>query len=81
MDELNPGQLGEAGMPQIDWSQAEDLKCDECGSTYFRQAQIFKKVSKFMTGAERDTLFPFTVLRCDDCGHVNDSLKPQFPEN
>lgn len=65
--------------PQIDWSQTTDLKCDECGCIYFNQVTQAKKISKFLTGGDRDTLAPFSVLRCADCGHVNDELKPAFP--
>ena len=46
-----------------------DLKpmiCSECGSMYFRQVMCINKVSRFLTGQDKDTVYPVPVFRCDD---------------
>jgi uncharacterized Zn finger protein len=56
---------------QIDPSQGTDIKCEECGSIYFIEVVTFKKFSKFLTGADKDSVSIAPVFRCADCGHVN----------
>ena len=63
----------------IDWAQTEELTCDECKSPYFEPVSSFRKISKFLVGGDRDQLFPLQVIRCADCGHVNEDLKPVLP--
>ena len=57
-----------------------DLKpmiCSECGSMYFRQVMCINKVSRFLTGQDKDTVYPIPVFRCDDCGHVPEEFQPE----
>ena len=63
----------------VDWSKTTDLECDACKCKYFQTVIQFKKVSKFAIGADRDQLYPLNVIRCADCGHVNEALKPVIP--
>jgi|TARA_R100000081_G_C4742321_1_gene129615 uncharacterized Zn finger protein len=58
-----------------------DLKpmtCTECGGMYFRQVMAINKVSRFITGADKDTIVPVPVFRCDDCGHVPEEFQPEL---
>jgi hypothetical protein len=34
------------------------------------------KVSRFITGADKDSMVPVPVFRCDDCGHVPEEFRP-----
>jgi hypothetical protein len=43
---------------------------------YFRQVMAINKVSKLMTGADKDTMIPIPVFRCDDCGCVPEEFQP-----
>ena len=33
------------------------------------------KVSRFITGADKDSMIPVPVFRCDDCGHINEEFR------
>jgi uncharacterized Zn finger protein len=61
----------EKNLPRIDLKEQPTLTCKECGSKYFREVVLTKKVSKLLTGSMEDTIVPFPTYRCDDCGHVN----------
>lgn len=57
--------------PRIDLRQQETIKCESCGSKYFKEITMLKKVPKLLTGSHEDTLVPFPTYMCNDCGHVN----------
>jgi uncharacterized Zn finger protein len=65
----------EKNLPKIDLREQPTISCEECGSNYFKEIVLIKKVSKLYTGSMDDTLVPFPTYRCDDCGHVNDDFK------
>jgi uncharacterized Zn finger protein len=46
--------------PKVNLRDCETVKCEKCGSIYFRE----------------DTNVPFSVAKCDDCGHVNKGFNP-----
>jgi predicted nucleic acid-binding Zn ribbon protein len=62
--------------PKIDLRDQPTIHCERCGGHYFKEVILLKKVSKLLTGSSEDTLVPFPVYRCDDCGHVNDTFNP-----
>ena len=43
----------------------------------FEEKMMIKKVSKFMTGAEHDSIAPIPVIACANCGHINELFKPR----
>jgi len=57
--------------PKIDLKECKTIKCEKCDGIYFREVLILKKVPKIMTGSPEDTNVPFSVIRCDDCNHIN----------
>ena len=57
---------------------AEWLVCEECGSKTFVEAMHIKKISKFLTGSERDSIAPMPVIACMSCGHVNEDMLPKL---
>jgi uncharacterized Zn finger protein len=72
MDNLiNP----ENDSPKINLREQPTIVCESCGSMYFKEIVLIKKVSKLYTGSLEDTLVPFPTYRCDDCGHVNEDFK------
>lgn len=56
---------------QISLKDAETVKCEACGHTYFVEVFAFKKVSKFVTGSSQDAMVPFPIYKCDSCGNIN----------
>lgn len=54
----------------------EPIQCKECDGMYFRQVMSINKVSKFLTGADKDTMVPVPVFRCDDCGSIPEEFQP-----
>ena len=42
----------------------QPIICGECDGMYFRQVMAINKVSKFLTGGDKDTMVPVPVFRC-----------------
>ncbi len=61
--------------PKIDIKKQPTVSCEKCGSTFFREVVLMKKISKLLTGSNEDSIVPFPTYRCDDCNHVNDDFK------
>jgi hypothetical protein len=66
--------------PNIDLKKQPTLTCEKCGSMYFKEVTLIKKVPKLMLGTPNDTLVPFPTYMCNDCNHVNEDFK-LFDEN
>ena len=62
--------------PKINLRDCPTIKCESCGSIYFREVIYLKKVSKIMTGDAEDTTVPFPIYKCDDCGYINEGFNP-----
>jgi hypothetical protein len=75
MDNIIPSD----NQPQlnINLSEAPYLECDECKGRIFEEKMMIKKVSKFMTGSEQDSIVPIPVIVCSACGNINDLFKPK----
>lgn len=58
-------------LPKIDLKEQPTEVCENCGSKYFKEVTLIKRVSKLYTGSSEDTLVPFPTYMCDKCGHVN----------
>lgn len=61
--------------PRIDLKQQETVKCKECGSKYFKEVTMIKKVPKLLTGSQEDTIVPFPTYMCNSCGFVNEDFE------
>jgi|TARA_R110000851_G_scaffold106449_7_gene225583 hypothetical protein len=61
--------------PNISPKDLKPMVCTECGGMYFRQVMRINKVSRFLTGKDKDTVYPASVFRCDDCGHVPEEFQ------
>jgi DNA-directed RNA polymerase subunit RPC12/RpoP len=60
---------------KIDLKEQPTIVCEECGSLFFEEVTMIKKVSRLLTGSSQDTIVPFPTYRCADCGHVNEEFK------
>jgi len=60
-------------------SDLKPIVCEECNGIYFRQVMAINKVSKFLTGQDKDTVVPVPTFRCDDCGAIPEEFQPVIP--
>ena len=60
-----------------DISQADDVKCDECGHDVFIPVFMIKKVSAIMSPNGQEIIAPVQVFGCNKCGHVNQEFMPR----
>jgi uncharacterized Zn finger protein len=61
--------------PKIDLRQQETITCSDCGSKYFKEVVLLKKVPKLLTGSHEDTIVPFPTYMCNSCNHVNEDFE------
>ena len=62
--------------PRVNLRECDTVKCENCGGIYFREVILLKRVPALMTGSAEDTNVPFSVTKCDSCGHVNKGFNP-----
>lgn len=80
IDGENPGTGYEDQIPNPNahLKDAEDVKCEKCEGLVFEEKMMMKKVSKFITGTDRDSITPIPVIACSNCNHVNEMFIPKF---
>jgi len=61
---------------QIDLKNTRDIACRHCGNLLFMMGYRFRKASKLLTGGDRDTVMPFEVPLCTNCGKPLDEFLP-----
>ena len=61
----------------VDLSNAEDAKCDECGHDVFVPVFLIKKISAIMSRNGQEIISPVQVFGCNKCGHVNKEFMPR----
>ena len=57
-------------------SDMKDIKCENCGSIYFRQVNTFKRLSALLSPTGKEQIVPVPTFRCDDCGFINEEFRP-----
>ena len=60
---------------QVDLSDAETMKCDDCGNSVFIPAYFIKRLSPIVSPTGQEALIPIQVYSCGNCGKVPDKLK------
>lgn len=63
--------------PSINLSELPYIECESCKGQVFEEKMMFKLVSRFMTGSEKDSIVPVPVIACSGCGHINEMFKPK----
>ena len=58
----------------LDLSNVDNIKCDECDNETFVPAFIIKQVSALMSPTGKETLVPVQLFKCSKCGHVNEKF-------
>ena len=81
MAQILGGANSQPNKPQIDFSKATEMECQECKGTVFIPANKFLKVSKIVTGTPNDAIVPVELYLCGDCGEINQELLPKELQN
>ena len=68
----NQGQQ-QLNMQQI-MNNSTELKCENCGSMFFRNVNLLRKISPLVTSNGQPAVMPIPVWRCDDCDMPLDQL-------
>lgn len=53
-------------------------KCSKCGSPFFKEVMIVKKISSVLTGTGKPGMMPIPVYVCEKCGEVLHSMAEDF---
>lgn len=77
MAQILGGGNPQPNKPQIDFSKATEMQCQNCGGTVFIPANKFLKVSKLVTGTPQDAIIPVELYLCGDCGEIIEELLPE----
>ena len=77
MAQILGGANSQPNKPQIDFSKATEIECQECKGTVFIPANKFLKVSKIVTGTPNDAIIPVELYLCGDCGEIVEELLPE----
>jgi uncharacterized Zn finger protein len=62
---------------QLDFSQAENYKCDKCENDKFVVNYIIKKFSALVSPTGQEMLTPVQAFACTACGHINKDFLPE----
>tara|TARA_Y100001937_G_scaffold107696_1_gene150602 strand:+ start:49 stop:261 length:213 start_codon:yes stop_codon:yes gene_type:complete len=58
----------------VDLSNVDNIKCNECDNETFVPAFIIKQVSALMSPTGKETLVPIQLFKCSKCNHVNEKF-------
>jgi predicted RNA-binding Zn-ribbon protein involved in translation (DUF1610 family) len=61
----------------LDISQAEVYKCDECGHDRFIVNYIIRRFSPLISPTGQEMLTPVQTFACTKCGHINKDFLPE----
>ena len=81
MAQILGGANSQPNKPQIDFSKATEMECQECKGTVFIPANKFLKVSKIVTGTPNDAIIPVELYLCGNCGEIVEELLPNELKN
>ncbi len=55
---------------KVDLTQADTVKCDDCGNYLFITAHVIKRLSAIISPTGQEALIPVQVYSCGNCGSV-----------
>ena len=59
---------------QVDLSEADTVKCDDCGNYLFITSHVIKRISPILSPTGQEGLVPVQVYSCGNCGRVPKKL-------
>jgi ribosomal protein S27AE len=54
---------------------AENEKCPNCGSYFFKEVSVLKKLSALLSPTGKDEIVPLPIWVCEKCGEPAPTLK------
>ena len=75
LNEMGAGP--KAPQVQISADDLEDISCENCGCKIFREVVMVKRLSALISPTGKEQVIPVPILRCDDCGHINEQFLPK----
>jgi len=60
----------------VDLQSAPDVVCDGCGSRYFREVTLIKRISALVSPTGKEILAPVQTFCCASCQHLNLEFDP-----
>ena len=55
---------------QVDLSEADTVKCDDCGNYLFITSHVIKRISPIISPTGKEAIVPVQVYSCGNCGKV-----------
>ena len=55
---------------QLDFKNAETMKCAKCGNSIFIQGYVIKKISDIVSTTGKEVIAPIQVFNCGNCGEM-----------
>lgn len=63
---------------QIKLEDMVEVICEKCACNIFTEGLMIRKISKFLTGTDQDSIAPMQVFYCVKCQHVNEQFLPKI---
>jgi uncharacterized Zn finger protein len=60
----------------VDLSNAEDVKCENCGNYTFQEVVLMKRISPLISPTGKEALIPIPTFACNACGFINKAMLP-----
>tara|TARA_R100001377_G_C3190281_1_gene110273 strand:+ start:953 stop:1189 length:237 start_codon:yes stop_codon:yes gene_type:complete len=61
---------------QINITDTESVKCEDCGNYSFIQSYFIRRISAIVSPNGQETMVPIEVFSCGNCGKVPKSMMP-----
>ena len=65
---------------KVDLTQAENMKCEECGNYSFIQSYFLKRLSPLVSPTGEEAIIPIQVYSCGNCGAVPKKMMPDVED-
>lgn len=62
---------------QLDFSQADTYRCEECDNDRFVVNYLIKRFSPIVSPTGQEMLTPVQAFACANCGHINKDFLPE----
>lgn len=72
---MQTNQMPEPPKRRLSLAQTEEVTCS-CGHNMFHENTMLRKMSRILTGEEKDTLIPVQILICSKCATPLDFTIP-----
>jgi uncharacterized Zn finger protein len=60
----------------LDLSNAQDIKCEDCGNYTFEEVVLMKQVSALVSPTGKEAIVPIPTFACNACGFINKQFLP-----